>query len=42
MCEIVNMIFFCVDVIGICDDMYLGVGNVYMCEVGAVFDDGYK
>ncbi|HAU3360672.1 TPA: knotted carbamoyltransferase YgeW [Salmonella enterica subsp. salamae] len=39
--ETANMIAFCADVIGIRDDMYLGIGHAYMREVGEALDDGY-
>lgn len=40
--ETANMISFLSDFIGIRDDMYLGEGNKYMCEVGDALDEGYK
>ncbi len=40
--ETANMISFMTEVIGIRDDMYLGEGHKYMCEVGEALDDGYK
>ncbi|MFV8993184.1 knotted carbamoyltransferase YgeW [Serratia fonticola] len=40
--ETANMISFCADAIGIRDDMYLGAGNAYMCEVGAALDEGFE
>ncbi|SPP32121.1 Ornithine carbamoyltransferase [Arsenophonus endosymbiont of Aleurodicus floccissimus] len=40
--ETANMLSFCADAIGILDDMYLGVGNAYMREVGDALDEGYQ
>ncbi len=40
--ETMNMISFMTEVIGIRDDMYIGVGDTYMREVGKALDDGYK
>ncbi len=39
--ETANMISFLSDFIGIRDDMYLGEGNKYMCEVGDALDEGF-
>lgn len=39
--ETANMISFLTEVIGIRDDMYLGAGHTYMCEVAAALDDGF-
>ena len=40
--ETMNMISFMTEVIGIRDDMYIGVGDTYMREVGKALDDGYQ
>jgi len=40
--ETANMISFLARVIGIRDDMYLGEGNKYMCEVAAAVDEGHQ
>lgn len=40
--ETANMISFLTDIIGIRDDMYLGMGNTYMREVGRALDDGFE
>lgn len=40
--ETANMISFLTDIIGIRDDIFLGEGNKYMCEVGDALDDGFK
>lgn len=40
--ETANMISFCADAIGIRDDMFLGSGHTYMCEVGAALDEGFE
>lgn len=39
--ETANMISFLTDIIGIRDDMYLGMGNAYMREVGRALEDGF-
>ncbi len=39
--ETASMISFLSDFIGIRDDMYLGEGNKYMCEVAAALDEGF-
>ncbi len=39
--ETANMISFLTDFIGIRDDMFLGEGNKYMCEVAAALDEGF-
>jgi len=40
--ETANMISFLSDFIGIRDDMYLGEGNKYMCEVADALDEGFE
>ncbi|MBN1339623.1 MAG: knotted carbamoyltransferase YgeW [Bacteroidales bacterium] len=40
--ETANMISFLTDIIGIRDDMFLGEGHKYMCEVGEALDEGFK
>ena len=40
--ETANMISFLTEIIGIRDDVYLGVGNAYMREVASALDDGFK
>ena len=40
--ETANMISFMSDFIGIRDDMFLGEGNKYMCEVGAALNEGFE
>ena len=40
--ETANMISFLTEIIGIRDDLYLGVGHNYMKEVAAALDEGYK
>lgn len=40
--ETANMISFMADIIGIRDDMYIGVGNAYMREVSKAVEQGYK
>ena len=40
--ETMNMISFMTEVIGIRDDMYIGVGDTYMREVGKALNDGYE
>ena len=40
--ETTNMISFHSEVIGIRDDMYLGLGNAYMREVAKAADDGHR
>ncbi len=40
--ETMNMISFMTEVIGIRDDMFIGLGDAYMREVGAALDDGYS
>lgn len=40
--ETANMISFFTEIIGIRDDMYLGVGNNYMRQVASALDDGYS
>ncbi len=39
--ETANMISFLTEVIGIRDDIFLGEGHKYMCEVGDALDDGF-
>ncbi len=40
--ETANMISFLTDIIGIRDDIYLGKGNRYMREVGAILNDAFQ
>lgn len=40
--ETANMISFLTEIIGIRDDMYLGMGHQYMKEVGQALSDGFK
>jgi knotted carbamoyltransferase YgeW len=40
--ETACMISFLTEVIGIRDDMYIGMGNAYMREVAAALDDGFQ
>ena len=40
--ETSNMISFLSEVIGIRDDMYIGLGNTYMKEVGEALDEGFE
>ena len=40
--ETANMISFLAQVIGIRDDMYLGEGHRYMCEVASALQEGYE
>ena len=40
--ETANMISFLSEVVGIRDDMYVGMGNAYMQEVGQALDDGFE
>jgi len=40
--ETANMISFMAEVIGIRDDMYLGEGNRYMCEVAKAVQEGFE
>ena len=40
--ETANMISFMADVIGIRDDMYIGVGNAYVREVAGALQQGYE
>lgn len=40
--ETANMISFLSDIIGIRDDMYLGMGNSYMKEVASALEDGFR
>ncbi len=39
--ETANMISFMTEIIGIRDDMYIGMGNSYMREVGQALDEGF-
>ncbi|MBL6989769.1 MAG: knotted carbamoyltransferase YgeW [Bacteriovoracaceae bacterium] len=40
--ETANMISFMSDIIGIRDDMYIGLGHEYMLEVGRALDEGFS
>ena len=40
--ETANMISFFTEIIGIRDDIFLGVGNTYMRQVASALDDGYN
>jgi knotted carbamoyltransferase YgeW len=40
--ETTNMISFLTDIIGIRDDIYLGLGHAYMQEVAAALDEGFE
>lgn len=40
--ETANMISFFTEIIGIRDDIYLGVGNTYMRQVASALDDGFE
>ncbi len=40
--ETMNMISFMTEVIGIRDDMFIGLGDTYMRQVGAALDDGFS
>ncbi len=40
--ETMNMISFMTEVIGIRDDMFIGLGDSYMRQVGEALDDGYQ
>lgn len=40
--ETANMISFLTEAIGIRDDIYLGKGHTYMCDVAAALDEGFR
>jgi knotted carbamoyltransferase YgeW len=40
--ETVNMISFLTEIMGIRDDMYLGIGHKYMLETGKALDEGFE
>ena len=40
--ETSNMISFLTEILGIRDDMYIGMGHTYMQEVAESLDDGFK
>jgi len=40
--ETANMISFFTDIVGIRDDMYIGLGNSYMRAFGEALDDGFE
>ena len=40
--ETANMVSFMAETIGIRDDMFIGKGNVYMREVSAALEEGYR